>query len=245
MSSLNDRVQGNLANVIGRISRAAHAVSRDPDGIGLLAVSKTFGVAEVLAAARAGQRAFGENYVQEAVEKMTQAAAQWSGPPLQWHMIGPIQSNKTRAIAEHFDWVHSVDRLKVAQRLAQQRPAERPALQVLLQVNVSGEASKSGVAPEELPALALAVAALPRLRLRGLMAVPAPTDDMLLQRSAFARLRACLERLRRQLPDLSLDTLSMGMSADLESAIAEGSTLVRVGTAIFGARSRPATDPIA
>ncbi len=236
-------MQGNLATVIGRISHAARAVSRDPDGINLLAVSKTFGVAEVLAAARAGQRAFGENYVQEAVEKMTQAAAQWPGPPLQWHMIGPIQSNKTRAIAEHFDWVHSIDRLKVAQRLAEQRPAERPALQVLLQVNVSGEASKSGAAPEELSALALAVAALPRLRLRGLMAIPAPTDDVQRQRAAFARLRALLERLRRQLPDLTLDTLSMGMSADLESAIAEGSTLVRVGTGIFGARGRAASNP--
>ena len=142
MSSLDDRVQGNLAAVIERISRAAAAVSRDSAGLTLLAVSKTFGVAEVLAAARAGQRCFGENYVQEAVEKMAQAAARWPGPPLQWHMIGPIQSNKTRAIAEHFDWVHSIDRLKVAQRLAEQRPAERPALQVLLQVNVSGEASK-------------------------------------------------------------------------------------------------------
>lgn len=240
MSSLDDRVQGNLAAVIERISRAAAAVSRDSAGLTLLAVSKTFGVAEVLAAARAGQRCFGENYVQEAVEKMAQAAARWPGPPLQWHMIGPIQSNKTRAIAEHFDWVHSVDRLKIAQRLSEQRPDHLPPLQVLLQVNVSGEASKSGAAPEELPALALAVAALPRLRLRGLMAIPAPTDDVLLQRAAFARLRTCLEQLRLQLPDLSLDTLSMGMSADLESAIAEGSTLVRVGTAIFGARNRAA-----
>ena len=243
MSSLDDRVQGNLAAVIERISRAAAAVSRDSAGLTLLAVSKTFGVVEVLAAARAGQRCFGENYVQEAVEKMAQAAARWPGPPLQWHMIGPIQSNKTRAIAEHFDWVHSVDRLKIAQRLSEQRPDHLPPLQVLLQVNVSGEASKSGAAPEELSALALAVAALPRLRLRGLMAIPAPTDDVQRQRAAFARLRALLERLRRQLPDLTLDTLSMGMSADLESAIAEGSTLVRVGTGIFGARGRAASDP--
>lgn len=237
MSILDDAVQGNLKAVIERISRAALAVSRDPSNVHLLAVSKTFGAEVVLAAARAGQQSFGENYVQEAVDKIARARALAPELPLQWHFIGPIQSNKTRPIAEHFDWVHSVDRLKVAQRLSEQRPAERGDLDVLLQVNVSGEASKSGGAPADVVPLAKAVAALPRLRLRGLMAIPEPTEHSAAQRAAFRALRVALEQVRLALPKAPLDTLSMGMSADLEAAIAEGSTLVRVGTAIFGARA--------
>jgi hypothetical protein len=246
MTSLEQQVQDNLHRVNERISTAAQAVSRDRREITLLAVSKTFGPEAVLAAARAGQRAFGENYVQEAVDKIAALARlAHAGEPaaagLQWHFIGPIQSNKTRPIAEHLDWVHSIDRLKIAQRLSEQRPAARPPLEVLLQVNISGEASKSGVAPDELPALAQAVAALPRLRLRGLMAIPEPDDDPQRQRLPLARMRALFEQLRAGLPQL--DTLSMGMSADLEAAVAEGSTLVRIGTAIFGARSRPTPEP--
>lgn len=200
----------------------------------LLAVSKTFGPDSVREAHAAGQMAFGENYVQEALAKI-EALADLRAQ-LQWHFIGPLQSNKTRPVAEVFDWVHSVDRLKIAERLAAQRPAGLPALNVCLQVNVSGEASKGGVAPAELPALAAAVAALApgQLRLRGLMSIPEPTDDAGQQRAAHRRLRELLEALRQQ--GLVLDTLSMGMSADLEAAIAEGSTIVRIGTAIFGAR---------
>lgn len=200
----------------------------------LLAVSKTFGPDSVREAHAAGQMAFGENYVQEALAKI-EALAELRAQ-LQWHFIGPLQSNKTRPVAEVFDWVHSVDRLKIAERLAAQRPAGLPALNVCLQVNVSGEASKGGVAPAELPALAAAVAALApgQLRLRGLMSIPEPTDDAGQQRAAHRRLRELLEALRQQ--GLVLDTLSMGMSADLEAAIAEGSTIVRIGTAIFGAR---------
>jgi PLP dependent protein len=236
MSSLDDRVQGNLVAVIERITRAARAVSRDPGGVTLLAVSKTFGEQAVLAAARAGQRRFGENYVQEGVEKIARLRELAPTLPLEWHMIGPLQSNKTRAVAEHFAWVHSVDRLKIAQRLSEQRPPALPPLQVLLQVNVSGEASKSGLPAAELPALAEQVAALPRLALRGLMAIPQPSNDERLQRAAFAALRAALTALQTRLPQVRLDTLSMGMSADLEAAIAEGATLVRIGTAIFGER---------
>jgi len=202
--------------------------------VSLLAVSKTFGPDSVREAHAAGQMAFGENYVQEALAKI-EALAELRAQ-LQWHFIGPLQSNKTRPVAEVFDWVHSVDRLKIAERLAAQRPAGLPALNVCLQVNVSGEASKGGVAPAELPALAAAVAALApgQLRLRGLMSIPEPTDDAGQQRAAHRRLRELLEALRQQ--GLVLDTLSMGMSADLEAAIAEGSTIVRIGTAIFGAR---------
>jgi len=202
--------------------------------VSLLAVSKTFGPDSVREAHAAGQTAFGENYVQEALAKI-EALAELRAQ-LQWHFIGPLQSNKTRPVAEAFDWVHSVDRLKIAERLAAQRPAGLPALNVCLQVNVSGEASKGGVAPAELPALAAAVAALApgQLRLRGLMSIPEPTDDVRQQRAAHRQLRELLEALRQQ--GLVLDTLSMGMSADLEAAIAEGSTIVRIGTAIFGAR---------
>ena len=200
----------------------------------LLAVSKAFGADVILSAAAAGQRAFGENYVQEAAAKIVAIRALRPDLAFEWHFIGPIQSNKTRAIAEHFDWVQSVDRLKTAERLAEQRPANLPRLNVLLQVNVSAEASKSGAAPDELSQLAIDVERLPRLRLRGLMAIPAPQVDVAQQRIAFARTNALFRQLREE--GLQVDVLSMGMSDDLEAAIAEGSTMVRVGTAIFGAR---------
>lgn len=198
----------------------------------LLAVSKTFPAVTIREAVAAGQHRFGENYVQEALEKMVELAD--LREQIEWHMIGPIQSNKTRAVAEHFDWVHTVDRLKIAQRLSDQRPEGLPPLQVCIQVNTSGEDSKSGVAPEEALALARAVAALPRLQLRGVMALPAPTADPAEQNRQLAAVRAVYEHLRDQ--GLPLDTLSMGMSADLEAAVAQGSTLVRVGTALFGQR---------
>ncbi|WP_333985016.1 YggS family pyridoxal phosphate-dependent enzyme [Ectopseudomonas khazarica] len=217
----------NIAKVGARIREAAQASQRNLQDIGLLAVSKTKPADAVREAHAAGLRDFGENYLQEALEK--QAAL--SDLPLIWHFIGPIQSNKTRPIAEHFDWVHSVDRLKIAQRLSDQRPAHLPALNICLQVNVSLEASKSGCSPEELPELARAISALPNLRLRGLMAIPEASDDIAAQHAAFARLR----QLRDDLA-LNLDTLSMGMSHDLEAAIAEGATWVRIGTALFGAR---------
>ena len=220
----------NIAKVGERIREAAQASGRDLDGIGLLAVSKTKPAAAVREAFAAGVRDFGENYLQEALDKQ----AELSELPLIWHFIGPIQSNKTKPIAEHFAWVHSVDRLKIAQRLSEQRPAGLPPLNICLQVNVSAEASKSGCAPAELAALAQAVSQLPNLRLRGLMAIPEPTDDVAAQRAAFARLR----ELRDGLP-LPLDTLSMGMSHDLDAAIAEGATWVRIGTALFGARDYP------
>ncbi|MBA4242686.1 MAG: YggS family pyridoxal phosphate-dependent enzyme [Pseudomonas sp.] len=217
----------NIAKVGARIREAAQASQRNFADIGLLAVSKTKPADAIREAHAAGLRDFGENYLQEALEK--QAAL--SDLPLIWHFIGPIQSNKTRPIAEHFDWVHSVDRLKIAQRLSDQRPAHLPPLNICLQVNVSFEPSKSGCSPEELPELAQAIAALPNLKLRGLMAIPEPTDDIAAQHAAFARLR----QLRDDL-GLQLDTLSMGMSHDLEAAIAEGATWVRIGTALFGAR---------
>jgi pyridoxal phosphate enzyme (YggS family) len=216
-----------LRAVYARIAAAAGAAGRQPADIRLVAVSKTFASERIREAASAGQRDFGENYVQEALDKIDALA----DLGLSWHFIGPIQSNKTRAIAEQFDWVHSVDRLKIAQRLSAQRPTERPPLQVCLQVNVSGEASKGGVPPGEVAALAAAVARLPQLQLRGLMAIPEPTDDVALQRARF--------RLLRELRDaagIPLDALSMGMSDDLESAIAEGATMVRVGRAVFGER---------
>ncbi len=234
MSSLDETLQENLRRVHERINSAARAVQRTADAITLVAVSKTFGAEAVAALARCGQRDFGESYVQEAVDKVARMRALAPGPELRWHFIGPIQSNKTRAIAEHCDWVQSVDRLKIAQRLSEQRPAGRAPLAVLLQVNISGEATKSGAAPDEAAALAEAIARLPRLALRGLMAIPAPTPDAARQREQFARLRELFERLRAR--GLPLDTLSMGMSDDLEAAIAEGATMVRVGSAIFGAR---------
>jgi len=230
MESIGTRLQA----VRGRIAEACREAGRDANSVTLLAVSKTFGPEAVRAACAAGQRAFGENYVQEALAKM-EALADLRAQT-EWHFIGPLQSNKTRPVAESFDWVHSVDRLRIAQRLAEQRPAWLPPLNLCLQVNVSGEASKSGVALAELPALAEAVAALPaaRVRLAGLMSIPEPSADAAAQRAAHRRLRELRDDLRSR--GLVLDTLSMGMSGDLEAAIAEGSTLVRVGTAIFGAR---------
>jgi pyridoxal phosphate enzyme (YggS family) len=224
----------NIASVRHAIAQAASAVGRVPDAVQLLAVSKTFGAGAVIEAVQAGQTAFGENYLQEALDKMQAVRALRPDLTLVWHFIGPIQSNKTRSIAEYFDWVHSVDREKIAQRLSDQRPAGLPPLNICLQVNVSGEDSKSGIAPQELPALAQAVAALPRLKLRGLMAIPEPAEDVEAQRKPFAHLRL----LQQQLAAIGIltDTLSMGMSADMPSAIAEGATIVRVGTAIFGKR---------
>lgn len=222
----------NLADVHARIERAAHAAGRDPQSVALLAVSKTFPADDVRAAHAAGQRAFGENYVQEAISKIEALADLRAS--IEWHFIGPLQSNKTRPVAEHFDWVHSVDRLKIAQRLAEQRPDALPPLNVLLQVNVSGEASKSGVAPAEAAAVAHEIAALPKLRLRGLMSIPEPAETLEAQRAPHRMLRELFDSLRAD--GLALDTLSMGMSADLEAAVLEGATIVRIGTAIFGAR---------
>lgn len=220
-----------LQAVHARIAAACHAAGRDPADVSLLAVSKTFGPDAVRAAHAAGQTAFGENYIQEAVDKMA-ALADLS---LQWHCIGPIQSNKTRLVAEHFAWAQTVDRLKIAQRLSEQRPPGLPPLQVCLQVNVDGGATKSGVAPGDVLALARAVAALPRLQLRGLMCIPDPVADFAGMQEVFLRAKAVYEDLRAA--GLPLDTLSMGMTSDLEAAIHAGSTLVRVGTAIFGGRS--------
>jgi pyridoxal phosphate enzyme (YggS family) len=234
MSSLQEAVQGNLQAVHERITKAARVAGRDPQSVRLLAVSKTFPAEVVLAAVAAGQRAFGENYVQEAADKI-QRLRELTDARLEWHFIGPIQSNKTRTIAEFFDWVQSVDRLKVAQRLAEQRPADRPPLNILVQVNISGEASKSGVEPAALEEFAREVARLPALRLRGLMAIPEPAPDEGSQREPLAAMRALFERLRAG--GLPLDTLSMGMSGDLEAAVLEGSTMVRIGTAIFGERT--------
>jgi pyridoxal phosphate enzyme (YggS family) len=224
----------NLQAIASTIVAAAQEAGRAPESVQLLAVSKTFGADAVLEAVAAGQRAFGENYLQEGVDKIAALRAAVTAP-LVWHFIGPIQSNKTRPIAEHFDWVHTVEREKIAQRLSEQRPAELAPLQICLQVNISGEASKSGVTPQELSALAHKVAALPNLTLRGLMAIPEPVEDYAQQRAAFAALRALYEQLRAE--GLALDTLSMGMSADLRAAIVEGATIVRVGSAIFGART--------
>ena len=224
----------NLQAVDASIVAAAKAAGRPRDAVQLLAVSKTFPAEAVLEAVAAGQRAFGENYLQEALDKIDALAKALPGQALEWHFIGPIQSNKTRPIAASFDWVHTVDRLKVAQRLSEQRPPQLGPLNICLQVNISGEASKSGVASAELDELARQVAQLPNLRLRGLMAIPQPQTDFELQRAAFARLRALFERLRAD--GIALDTLSMGMSADMAAAIAEGATIVRVGSAIFGSR---------
>ncbi|MGB2816549.1 MAG: YggS family pyridoxal phosphate-dependent enzyme [Burkholderiaceae bacterium] len=234
MSSSRETVQANLQAVHERIARAARVAGRDTATIALLAVSKTFPPEAILAAHSAGQRAFGENYVQEALDKIERLKDLRGG--LEWHFIGPVQSNKTRAIAEHFDWVQSVDRPKVAQRLSEQRPRGMPPLNVLLQVNISGEASKSGVVPGELESFARDVAALPGVRLRGLMAIPEPEADPVRQHAPLAAMRGLFERLRAQ--GFALDTLSMGMSADLEAAVLEGSTMVRIGTAIFGERER-------
>jgi len=225
-------VARHLDEVRQRIAKAAADASRDASSVALLAVSKTFPAEDVRAAFDAGQRAFGENYVQEAVAKIAELADLRS--EIEWHFIGPLQSNKTKVVAENFDWVHSVDRLKIAQRLSEQRPDGMAPLNVCLQVNVSGEESKSGVAPDEALALARQIAALPFLRLRGLMAIPEPAGTLDEQRAPHRRLREIMDTLRAD--GLEVDTLSMGMSADVEAAILEGATMVRIGTAIFGAR---------
>ena len=234
LPSAHEALQRRLSRVQARIAQALAGAGRDAAAVRLLAVSKTFDAAAVRELAACGQREFGENYVQEALDKQRALC----DLPLEWHFIGPVQSNKTRAIAENFSWVHSVDRLKIAERLSTQRPAGLPPLQVCIELNVSGEASKGGVAAAELPALADAVAALPGLRLRGVMAIPAPAADMAAQRAAFRQVRVAYEDLIAR--GHVLDTLSMGMSADLEAAILEGATIVRIGTALFGERNKHA-----
>jgi pyridoxal phosphate enzyme (YggS family) len=231
MSTIHSKLQAVDATILA----ASNAAGRDPASVRLLAVSKTFPAEAVLEAVAAGQRAFGENYLQEALDKIAAVAAALPTEQVEWHFIGPIQSNKTRPIAASFAWVHTVERLKIAQRLSEQRPRGMAPLNVCIQVNISGEASKSGATPEELAGLARQVAALPNLKLRGLMAIPEPETDPVKQRAAFARLRVLAEQLRAE--GLELDTLSMGMSADLVAAVAEGATIVRVGSAIFGSRN--------
>ena len=227
-------IADHLHQVRARIATATRSAGRPDDGVRLLAVSKTFDAPAVRAAFEAGLAAFGENYVQEGVAKI-EALADLRAQ-LEWHCIGPLQSNKTRVVAAHLDWVHSIDRLKIAERLVEQRPAGLPPLQVCLQVNVDGGANKSGLAPGDALALAQAVAALPRLRLRGLMAIPEPATGFEAQRALFLRAADVFERIRAE--GIALDTLSLGMSADLEAAIAAGSTMVRIGTAIFGGRPK-------
>lgn len=233
-----------LQAVRDRITTACAAAGRDPASVRLLAVSKTFGPDAVMAAIAGGQTAFGENYVQEGVEKILAVrdslASGVAGPlssPAEWHHIGPLQSNKTRLVAAHFDWVQSVDRLKIAQRLNEQRPAHLPPLQVCLQVNIDGGPTKAGVRPEEAQALAAEVARLPRLQLRGLMSIPEPAPDFIAACAIHQRARALFDQINKAgvLPQ-AMDTLSLGMTADLEAAIHAGSTMVRVGTAIFGGR---------
>ncbi|KUJ72805.1 YggS family pyridoxal phosphate-dependent enzyme [Thiomicrospira sp. WB1] len=221
----------NLANVQQRLQDAASSAKRSADTIQLLAVSKTKPIEYVNAIAEQGQTCFGENYLQEALEKIAQR------PDLTWHFIGPIQSNKTKPIAEQFDWVESVDRLKIARRLSSQRPPEKGPLNILLEVNISGQASKAGFAPEQIMQVAEEVLALPNLTLRGLMTIPAPSDTLEAQRQPLAQMRQLLEQLQTQHPEAQLDTLSMGMSGDLEAAVLEGSTEVRIGTDLFGARN--------
>ncbi|WP_353237261.1 YggS family pyridoxal phosphate-dependent enzyme [Limnohabitans sp.] len=227
---MNTSIADNISRVRAQMAAACQSNGRDPGSVQLLAVSKTWSADAVRQAHAAGQTAFGENYIQEAVDKITTLR----DLPLVWHCIGPIQSNKTRLVAEHFDWVHSIDRLKIAQRLSEQRPEHLPPLQVCIQVNVDGGETKSGVSPPDLPALAQAVATLPRLQLRGLMTIPEPAETEAQMRTVHRQAKDLFEQLRAQ--GLPLDTLSMGMSADMAAAIAEGSTLVRVGTAIFGQR---------
>ncbi|KQQ91869.1 YggS family pyridoxal phosphate-dependent enzyme [Massilia sp. Leaf139] len=228
-------IAANLQAVEATIAAAAQAANRPVSSVRLLAVSKTFPMEDVLEAMAAGQRAFGENYLQEGVEKIAAVARAQPDTAVEWHFIGPIQSNKTRPIAANFAWVHTVERLKIAQRLSEQRPPEMGPLNICLQVNISGEATKSGATPSELPELARQVAALPNLALRGLMAIPEAQTDPALQRAAFAKLRTLADSLRAA--GLPIDTLSMGMSGDMAAAILEGATIVRVGSAIFGARN--------
>jgi pyridoxal phosphate enzyme (YggS family) len=230
-------IAANLQAVHDRIAAAAQNAGRQPSTIALLAVTKTWSAEKVLEAYRCGQRAFGENYLQEASGKIAAVRSALGGSgaaEIEWHFIGPIQSNKTRPIAELFDWVHTIEREKIAARLNDARPAQLPPLNVLIEVNVSGEESKSGIAPGAELQLAQAISRLPRLKLRGLMAIPEPTADVALQRQRFARLRGMLDQLNAA--GFKLDTLSMGMSDDLEAAVLEGATIVRIGTAIFGAR---------
>lgn len=224
-------IETQLQTVLDRMAAACHAAGRSATEVSLLAVSKTFPATAVAEAFRAGQRAFGENYIQEGVEKI----AALRDLPIEWHCIGPIQSNKTRLVAEHFDWVHTVDRLKIAQRLSEQRPSDKAPLQVCIQVNVDAGENKSGVSPADALALAQQVALLPGLRLRGLMCIPEPAPDFVAACAVLTRVRALFDALNKE--GLDLDTVSMGMSADLEAAIQAGSTLVRVGSAIFGGRS--------
>jgi pyridoxal phosphate enzyme (YggS family) len=227
-------IADNLQAVRARMEGAARAARRDPDAVTLLAVSKTRGVARIAEAIAAGQTSFGENYVQDAIAKMDAFAVAQPAVRLQWHLIGPVQSNKTRLAAERFDWVHTVDREKIARRLSDQRPVRLPPLNVLIQVNISGESSKAGVRPDEALSLGRAIVQLPRLRLRGLMAIPQPTGDVKLQRARFLAVHEIFSEMKRS--GLQVDTLSMGMSGDMEAAILEGATLVRIGTAIFGER---------
>jgi hypothetical protein len=228
-------IAANMQAVEATIAAVTEASGRPRASVQLLAVSKTFPMEAVLEAMAAGQRAFGENYLQEGVEKIAAVARAQPDTAVEWHFIGPIQSNKTRPIATSFAWVHTVERLKIAQRLSEQRPPEMGPLNVCLQVNISGEATKSGATPAELPELARQVATLPNLRLRGLMAIPEAQSDPALQRAAFAKLRLLADMLRAG--GLAIDTLSMGMSGDMAAAIAEGATIVRVGSAIFGSRN--------
>ena len=232
-SALNESLDSSYAQALKRLRDALEGAGRAQDAAQLLAVSKTKPAAMIRQAWQLGQREFGENYLQEALEKQTELA---DLDGIVWHFIGPLQSNKTRSVAEHFDWVHSVDRLKIAKRLNEQRPAHLAPLNICLQVNISHEESKAGVLPEALEALAREVATLPNLHLRGLMAIPAPAEEISAQRQPLAALREAFTALQISLPDAPLDTLSMGMSNDLEAAILEGATLVRLGTAIFGAR---------
>ncbi|UCU99639.1 YggS family pyridoxal phosphate-dependent enzyme [Acidovorax radicis] len=237
-------IANNLQQVLGRIAQASNAAGRAPASVNLLAVSKTFGADAVVEAVAAGQTAFGENYIQEGVDKIAALRAAMPGAGLQWHCIGPVQSNKTRLVAEHFDWVHTVDRLKIAERLSAQRPAHLPLLQVCVQVNMDGGATKSGVASADVLGLVCAVAKLPRLRVRGLMSIPDHAPDFESQLAIHTSARKLFDEIRaRAEPGLEdFDTLSMGMTADLEAAIQAGSTMVRVGTGIFGGRTYPLVD---
>lgn len=231
---MNSTIQQNLEAVRSRISAAAQDCGRSPEEVTLLAVSKTKPVSVIEEAIAAGQRAFGENYVQEGVSKIQYFAQTPHGSELEWHFIGPLQSNKSRLVAEHFDWIHTIDRVKIAQRLSEQRPAECAPLNVLIQINISDESSKSGIELSELDALAAQVAEMPNLRLRGLMAIPAPEEDPAKQKAVFEQMEQAFLALKAQYPHI--DTLSMGMTHDMAAAITAGSTLVRIGTAIFGAR---------
>ncbi|WP_300717170.1 YggS family pyridoxal phosphate-dependent enzyme [Hydrogenophaga sp.] len=235
-------IEGNLKGVRERLKQACARTGRDANAVSLLAVSKTFDADAVCLALDAGQHAFGENYVQEGAEKIEALRSLRPDAALQWHCIGPLQSNKTRPVAEAFDWVQSVDRLKIAQRLSEQRPADLPPLQICLQVNVDGGANKSGVAPEALADLASVVVLLPRLKLRGLMCIPEPSPDFDTQRELFLRAKALFDQLNAR--GMELDTLSMGMSDDLEAAVAAGSTMVRVGRGVFGSRPTKLTSSV-